>query len=255
MVLNCNPELAAHLHGRTQKVRVITESWFGSFGYCLHCTSNMLDQTAANTRARDYECPRCSTPYELKSSAKALGIRVVDGEYATMMRRITAGEAPTLMLLQYSAEWCIQNLIALHSVFLTPAVVEPRRPLSLTARRAGWQGCNLRVDRIPVDGRIALVRDGVVADKREVRRLFAKSEQFAELKPERRGWAGLVLDAVRKIGKNEFILTEVYAFEEAMHAAYPQNSHVRDKIRQQMQVLRDLGYVEFLGRGEYRVIR
>jgi hypothetical protein len=28
---------------------------------------------------------------------------------------------------------------------------------------------------------------------------------------------------------------------------------VRDKIRQQLQVLRDLGLVEFLGGGEYRL--
>jgi type II restriction enzyme len=74
------------------------------------------------------------------------------------------------------------------------------------------------------------------------------------LKPERRGWAALVLAAVRRIGKAEFGLGEVYGFEEEFHAAYPGNSHVRDKIRQQMQVLRDLGYVEFVGRGEYKVV-
>ena len=62
-------------------------------------------------------------------------------------------------------------------------------------------------------------------------------------------------DHTLTIGKAEFRLDEVYVFEAEMHAAYPQNSHVRDKIRQQMQVLRDLGYVEFVGRGEYAVVR
>jgi hypothetical protein len=33
---------------------------------------------------------------------------------------------------------------------------------------------------------------------------------------------------------------------------HPANRHVRDKIRQQLQVLRDLGLIEFLGRGGYR---
>jgi len=28
--------------------------------------------------------------------------------------------------------------------------------------------------------------------------------------------------------------------------------HIRDKIRQQLQVLRDMGFVEFLGAGKYR---
>ncbi len=31
------------------------------------------------------------------------------------------------------------------------------------------------------------------------------------------------------------------------------NRHVRDKIRQQLQILRDLGFVEFLGSGRYRL--
>jgi hypothetical protein len=30
-------------------------------------------------------------------------------------------------------------------------------------------------------------------------------------------------------------------------------AHVRDKIRQQLQVLRDLGFIEFLDRGHYRM--
>jgi len=34
---------------------------------------------------------------------------------------------------------------------------------------------------------------------------------------------------------------------------YPQNAHVRDKIRQQLQVLRDLRLLEFLGSGSYRL--
>jgi type II restriction enzyme len=31
------------------------------------------------------------------------------------------------------------------------------------------------------------------------------------------------------------------------------NRHVRDKIRQQMQILRDMGLLEFLARGTYRL--
>ena len=252
MTLDCNTALPEHVRGATQVVRVITERWFAGFGYCLACQSEVLTPTRANTRACDFLCPSCAAPYELKSSAKILGARVVDGEYKTMMGKIAAGTAPTLMLLQYAPGWKIENLVALHSVFLTPAIVEARNPLGPTARRAGWQGCNLRVDRVPPDGRIALVRGGVVSEKAEVRRQFELSARFGDLPLARRGWAGLVLAAVRKIGKAEFTLAEVYAFKETMHAVYPGNSHVRDKIRQQMQVLRDLGYVEFVGRGSYR---
>ena len=62
-----------------------------------------------------------------------------------------------------------------------------------------------------------------------------------------------MLANVRKMGKTEFTLKDIYAYEEAMHAIYPKNSHVRPKIRQQLQVLRDLGYLEFPERGRYLV--
>ncbi len=45
----------------------------------------------------------------------------------------------------------------------------------------------------------------------------------------------------------------MYRFEDRLSALYPGNNNVRPKIRQQLQVLRDRGWLEFLGRGRYRV--
>ncbi len=47
----------------------------------------------------------------------------------------------------------------------------------------------------------------------------------------------------------------MYDFEARFAALYPCNSNVRPKIRQQVQVLRDRGWLGFLGRGRYRVRR
>jgi type II restriction enzyme len=41
-------------------------------------------------------------------------------------------------------------------------------------------------------------------------------------------------------------------FEDHLQTLHPDNRHVPDKIRQQIQVLRDVGLVEFLGRSRYR---
>jgi type II restriction enzyme len=57
------------------------------------------------------------------------------------------------------------------------------------------------------------------------------------------------------VGRVEFELADVYRFEAHLSAIYPDNLHVREKIRQQLQVLRDGGFVEFLGRGRYRAKR
>ena len=43
-------------------------------------------------------------------------------------------------------------------------------------------------------------------------------------------------------------------FETDLSRLRRDNRHVRDKIRQQLQVLRDLGLIEFRGRGHYRLL-
>jgi len=46
---------------------------------------------------------------------------------------------------------------------------------------------------------------------------------------------------------------DVYAHADVLAKLHPNNAHVRDKIRQQLQVLRDLGLLEFLAPGPYRL--
>ena len=44
-------------------------------------------------------------------------------------------------------------------------------------------------------------------------------------------------------------------YERELQAKHPQNHHIRPKIRQQLQFLRDLGYITFMGHGKYQIIR
>jgi hypothetical protein len=61
------------------------------------------------------------------------------------------------------------------------------------------------------------------------------------------------MKCVDLLGRDEFTLDDVYAFEDRLAAIYPGNNNIRPKIRQQLQVLRDQGYLIFLGRGRYQV--
>lgn len=63
----------------------------------------------------------------------------------------------------------------------------------------------------------------------------------------------LVLQMVQSLKKKEFLLSEVYAHADRLARLHPGNRHVREKIRQQLQVLRDLGLLTFLGGGSYRL--
>lgn len=51
-----------------------------------------------------------------------------------------------------------------------------------------------------------------------------------------------------------FTLNQMYAFCEELKLKHPDNNHIQDKIRQQLQFLRDKGFIEFKGRGIYKKI-
>jgi type II restriction enzyme len=82
---------------------------------------------------------------------------------------------------------------------------------------------------------------------------YSRLKPLALLKLDNRGWTLDVLNAVRSLNKSQFDLAEIYAFEQSLARLHPKNLHVRDKIRQQLQALRDLDILEFLGGGSYKL--
>jgi len=171
-----------------------------------------------------------------------------------MLETIRRDRVPNLVALHYAADrWEVLNLFLVPQFAFSASVLEKRQPLSSTARRAGWVGCNILLNRIPVDAQIALVRDGVITKPSDVRRQYRRLRPLAELSVENRGWTLDILNAVRSLGKEQFTLAEVYASEPQLARLHPKNQRIRPKIRQQLQVLRDKGFVDFLGGGSYRM--
>jgi hypothetical protein len=68
------------------------------------------------------------------------------------------------------------------------------------------------------------------------------------------GWNYIVYQLVlNNFHSNPFTLKELYEFEKAFQRIYPTNFHVKDKLRQILQNLRDQKYISFLGNGRYQV--
>jgi type II restriction enzyme len=98
-----------------------------------------------------------------------------------------------------------------------------------------------------------------VKDSKEVSResVIKAWKQFEFLKhqsQESRGWFVDIMYCIGLIPKDEFALDDMYGFESLLKSRHPQNNFVRDKIRQQLQLLRDKGIIEFVSRGVYRKI-
>src|SRR5205823_5740776 len=145
------------------------------------------------------------------------------------------------------------NLLVVPKQFFVREIIQKRKPLAQTARRAGWTGCNILLEQIPESGKIFLVRNGLPQPKESVLAQWQKTLFLRDEGTEARGWLVEVMKSVELIGKREFELDDVYAHEARLSGLYPNNRHVKQKIRQQLQVLRDRGFLDFVSRGYYRL--
>jgi len=250
-----NKGLAARYKSPSQKIRVLTESWVGREIYCPSCGAG-VNRYEHNRPVADFYCPVCEEEYELKSKGDGIGRKVVDGAYKAMIERLKGNHNPNLFLLAYDLQnYEVLNFFAVPKYFFVPEIIEKRKPLSQFARRAGWIGCNIILHNIPQAGKIFYIQNKVVLPKTAILKSWQKT-LFLKKEPKttERGWTLDIMNCLDNLCKKEFLLEEVYDFEKELKTRHPRNLHIKDKIRQQLQILRDNGYLEFLGRGNYRLV-
>jgi type II restriction enzyme len=253
MCLELDRRLADQYTSPSQKVRVLSEGWVKKQAYCPNCGKACLERYSNNKPVADFFCGSCNEDFELKSKKDTFGLKIVDGAYRTMLARLADIKNPNFFLLNYELKtYQVLNFVVIPKHFFVSDIIEKRNPLSLGARRAGWIGCNILLNRIPEVGRIFLIKDRQVESKDKVQEIWQKTLFLRQEKKDERGWLLDIMNCVDRLGKKEFTLSQLYAFEESLQIKHPQNNHIKAKIRQQLQRLRDEGYLNFLGRGIYR---
>lgn len=253
MEMQFDRKLAEKYHANTQIARVLTEAWVEKQMFCPRCGRERISRFPDNRPVADFYCPSCHAEYELKSKNGPLGGKINDGAYETMIQRITADNNPDFLAMSYSRETLqVRDLFFIPKFFFVPDIIEKRKPLSPTARRAGWTGCSILMERIPEQGKIPLVLNGIAIDKDVVVRQVQKSSALAVGSLSSRGWLMDVLSCVNSVPGQVFSLDDIYAFTDELSAKHPNNHNIQAKIRQQLQFLRDQGFLLFLGNGAYR---
>ena len=185
----------------------------------------------------------------------SLSNKVNDGAYATMIERIEAINNPNFFFMHYNKkDLRVKNFIMVPKHFFSTEIVEKRKPLSENAKRAGWVGCNIVLKQIPEEGRIYIVKDEMEQSVEAILAKVQKTNFICEYKLDARGWVLDILNCINKIESRDFTLEQMYQFVPMLEIKHPENRHVRDKIRQQLQILRDKGIIEFKGRGRYKKI-
>ena len=254
MQLSFNTALAKQYKSQSQAIRVMSEDWVKNEIFCPNC-GNIVNDFENNKPVGDFYCASCDEEYELKSKKDSMGKKIVDGAYQKMIERLKSVNNPSFFFLNYSLQnYKVQNFVVIPKHFFIPEIIEKRKPLSISAKQAGWIGCNILLQSIPQSGKIFYIKNGNIKPKKDVlenwqRTLFLRETKKVDLK----GWILDVMSCIDSLNKKEFTLAEIYKFENILSRKHPENKHVKDKIRQQLQFLRDKGYLEFVESGKYKI--
>lgn len=256
MDLRFDTSLVAGYKSAAQIARVLTEDWLARNMYCPICGENTIHRAEANSPVKDYVCQHCKSQYELKSKKATtcnFNRTVNDGVYRTMIERITALDNPSFFFLHYD-RYEVNNLIIVPKCFFVPDIIQKRPPLKKSAVRAGWEGCNILLGKVPESAKIPIIRDGEILPPTAVCQKYNQVFSLQTKSVESRGWLFDVLLCTEKL-EDTFTLNQMYAFAGMLKARHPRNNNIHAKIRQQLQLLRDKGLIEFTAPGHYRKIK
>lgn len=255
MILELNPELAVWYKSNSQKIRKISEPWTEENIFCPNCWNHLIN-LENNKPVSDFLCENCTENYEQKASKHKFKNKVLSSEYYTLIERLSSKEKPHFFFLHYlEKNYQVNDFFVVPKYFFVPEIIEKRKPLSDKAKRAWWVGSNILFWEIPNFWKIYYVEDGKENSQKEILEKWEKTKFFEEIKQVKSKWWVLdIMNIVESLAKKEFELQDIYNFENDLRILHPENNNIKAKIRQQLQVLRDKWYLEFLERGRYRIL-
>jgi type II restriction enzyme len=247
-------ELALGYKSPSQQARVVTQAWARDNLFCVSCSSRNLTPSPEGSEANDLVCPRCDLRYELKSKSGPIGKKIRDAGFNAMIRAIREDRTPNLVVMHYEKRlWMVRNLFLVPHFAFPESAIEKCAPLSEAHPRHGHVLCNIILEQIPALARIPIVLNGEVSSPARIRQQFENVSPLKGLNAKERGWRLDVLRVVQSLAKMQFTNDDVYAFAPRLQKLHPDNHHIRDKIRQQLQRLRDHGFLRQVEHGVWAV--
>ncbi len=254
MKLSFDAQITNNYTSQSQKIRVLSEKWVEDQIFCPSCGSERINSYENNRPVADFYCEKCKEDFELKSKKGKTGKKVSAGAYSKMIERINSPSKPNFFFMGYLASFLVNDFFVVPKHFFISDIIEERKPLKETARRAGWVGSNILFSKIPKAGQIFYIENGKEVDKNEVLDKWQKTIFLKQIKKaDAKGWILDIMNCIDSLNKRDFSLQDIYKFEPDLKAIHPKNKHIKDKIRQQLQFLRDKDYLVFTGKGTYKL--
>ena len=261
MNLDLDPSVAAGYSSKGYIAGKITEWWAANNLYCVNCPSDELAQERTNAPVRDFACPSCKVTYQLKAKNGKFGRKVANSAYSNKVAAIDQGSLPHYVFLNYDrVHWVVTSLFVVPGHLIGRRNIQQRNPLGSNAKRAGWVGSNILLEGIPDEGRIWMVSGGSIISQSSVRQKWQRIAFLGTDSNASQGWGAdiysCVCRLVQETGSRVFTLRSFYSrFLTEIAELHPENHHIRAKVRQLMQVLRNGGLLEFVDNlGTYRLL-
>jgi len=118
---------------------------------CIRC-NNKLQKYKINEKSKDFICIGCNQKYQIKSKSstdkqvnnikQSNLFKTIGGEYSTTLNSISEN-IDYLIILYEKKSYKIKAILYKKYETIDGNCIISRKPLSLTAKRAGWQGCNI----------------------------------------------------------------------------------------------------------------
>jgi type II restriction enzyme len=126
---------------------------------CLRCNENNFKKCKTNEQSKDLICISCNQKFQIK--AKSVTQQQVNniktknkfttlgGEYSTTLKNINE-QIDYLIILYEKHTYKIISMLYIKYENINFKCIIPRKPLAITAKRAGWQGCTFIFDNIQI---------------------------------------------------------------------------------------------------------
>lgn len=175
--LTFNLTLAEGYKSPSQIIRRVTEPWVAAhiFTPCCHAP---FEKYFDNTVCADFFCAQCGKEaFELKAQKTPIRKTVQGANYYTTIAYMEEEALrPNFLFMHYDIHtMSVVNLFAVSKQFFLPKIVTARKPLSHTARRAGWTGCTIGIFHIPEEARVYFVKEAKDVDSNTVNEKWEKS--------------------------------------------------------------------------------
>jgi type II restriction enzyme len=124
---------------------------------CVRCNNNNFEKCKTNEKSKDLICSSCNQIFQIKAKNTTQKqtntiknkntFKTIGGEYSTTLNHINE-KIDYFIILYEKHSYKIINILYIQNENINSNCIIPRKPLARTAKRAGWQGCNILFNNI-----------------------------------------------------------------------------------------------------------